>query len=274
MDYEQIIPDCVWGLKGSKLLSYFTRLSMKICLFAALLTCASQITVQAKDAYDVIYSWSSGHAYTKDNQMITNGWGYDENSAEGKYVLFDADGNVKQKSSSMTEEADVSQDYTDTEVNPGKVALRTKVYTGFEGTVEVTFHQQENKLTETFLLTKGKMYIGNVSLPQGTYQVDVKAVYEGKTYFSKCKDTRISISPGMVLKLPITVENKEVVMEEKMNSKQDSVSKAAIESEQGKVTEEEKEGFPYFLVILAVGILGLGGYLFFKEGEHHGKRHL
>ncbi len=239
------------------------------------------VPASAETVYKKIDHWENGFGITQNGERITDGWGYDEKSAAGKYVLFDAEGRVKQKKDSPKQSLSAEEQFTDTETGNGVVAVRGNVFTGFEGRIYVTFIQKDNGPAKEIALTKGRMYLENISLPDGVYEVCARAFEDDISYRAICSQEVLHIEKGMALRLNATVENSQPEVEQSetsayMDSGDVEVSRKGNEKERqdGLHKNEDKSEEPMpmtaFFVILGASV-GYGVYRFRKGGEN-GKR--
>lgn len=130
-----------------------------------------------------IISWEDGHAYLENGELLRDGWGYDTVNPAGKYVLADENGTVRKRLESM--ETDAWENYTGTELSPGIIALRTTVFEGFSGSIEVTIEEQ-NGVTQNMTLTQNNFYKWNLSMNSGSYQIrSAVAIDKNKVYVTK-----------------------------------------------------------------------------------------
>lgn len=130
-----------------------------------------------------IISWEDGHAYLENGELLRDGWGYDTVNPAGKYVLADENGTVRKRLESM--ETDAWENYTGTELSPGIIALRTTVFEGFSGSIEVTIEEQ-NGVTQNMTLTQNNFYEWNLSINSGSYQIrSAVAIDKNKVYVTK-----------------------------------------------------------------------------------------
>ena len=130
-----------------------------------------------------IISWEDGHAYLENGELLRDGWGYDTVNPAGKYVLADENGTILKRLESMG--TDAWENYTGTELSPGIIALRTTVFEGFSGSIEVTVEEQ-NGVTKNVTLTQNNFYEWNLSMNSGSYQIrSAVATDENEVYVTQ-----------------------------------------------------------------------------------------
>lgn len=236
------------------------------------------VPVSAETVYKQIDHWENGFGITQNGQRITDGWGYDEKSAAGKYVLFDAEGRVKQKKDSLQQPLSPEEQFTDTETENGVVAVRGNVFTGFEGKIYVTFIQKGNGPAKGITLTKGRMYLENIVLPDGVYEISARAFEDDTSYCIVCSQETLQIEKGMALRLDITVEDRQSEIENSENppyvdSEGMEVPQKTNEKEWQddlhKKEDKPAEPIPIAAFFILMGaVAGYGVYRFQKGGKN------
>lgn len=232
----------------------------------------------AETVFKEIDHWENGFGITQNGERITDGWGYDEKSAAGKYVLFDAEGRVRQKKDSLQQSLPAEEQFTDTETENGVVALRGNVFTGFEGRIYVAFIQKGNGPAKGITLTKGRMYLENIVLPDGVYEISARAFENDTSYRVICSQETLQIEKGMALRLDITVEDRQPEVENSENpvyvdSEDMEVSQKTNEKERQddlhKKEDTPAEPMPIAAFFILMGaVAGYGVYRFRKGGKN------
>lgn len=140
-----------WKLCGIILLSCIC-----VCLYG---TCVSAED-GVPDGLPEIIRWECGGGYDRDGNRITGVWAYDTTGQAGKYVLFDGDGMVQKKADRWEDRDNAEEYYTATENKDGNIALRSEVFSGFEGEIAVTV-ESENGVSREFVLSRENLYEWN-----------------------------------------------------------------------------------------------------------------
>lgn len=163
-----------WKLHGIILLSCIC-----VCLHGTS-ACAEE---GVPDGLPEIIRWECGGGYDRDGNRITGAWAYDTTGQAGKYVLFDGDGMVQKKTDRWEDRDNAEEYYTYTENKDGNIALRSEVFSGFEGEIAVTV-ESENGVSREFVLSRENLYEWNVPAPEGAYQIrEVKAM-DGRSVYA------------------------------------------------------------------------------------------
>lgn len=180
-----------WKLCGIILLSCIC-----VCLHGTS-ACAEE---GVPDGLPEIIRWECGGGYDRDRNRITGAWAYDTTGQAGKYVLFDGDGMVQKKADRWENRDNAEEYYTYTENKDGNIALRSEVFSGFEGEIAVTV-ESENGVSREFVLSRENLYEWNVPAPEGTYRIrEVKAMDSRSVYAAEYpKEPLLLKEKGLVL---------------------------------------------------------------------------
>ncbi len=149
------------------------RMAARILLFC-FLTCLWGIRAfaseEAPENLPEITRWECGGGYDSEGNRIHGVWAYDTTGQAGKYVLFDENGMVQKKSDNWENRDQAEEYYTPTEQDSGMIALRSEVFTGFDGEIFVTI-ESENGVSKEFVLSKDNLYETNVPALGGVYRI-------------------------------------------------------------------------------------------------------
>ena len=180
-----------WKLCGIILLS-----CLWMCLYG---TCASA-EEGVPDGLPEIIRWECGGGYDRDGNRITGAWAYDTTGQAGKYVLFDGDGMVQKKTDRWEDRDNAEEYYTFTENKDGNIALRSEVFSGFDGEIAVTV-ESENGVSREFVLSRENLYEWNVPALEGAYRIrEVKAMDGRSVYAAEYpKEPLLLEEKGLVL---------------------------------------------------------------------------
>lgn len=180
-----------WKLCGIILLSCIC-----VCLHGTS-ACAEE---GVPDGLPEIIRWECGGGYDRDRNRITGAWAYDMTGQAGKYVLFDGDGMVQKKADRWENRDNAEEYYTYTENKEGSIALRSEVFSGFDGEIAVTV-ESENGVSREFVLSRENLYEWNVPAPEGAYRIrEVKAIDERSVYAAEYpKEPLLLEEKGLVL---------------------------------------------------------------------------
>lgn len=244
-------------------------------VFLMILLC---LNVRAdEDALPKIASWEDGHGYQEDGTEITDSWAYDLVNPAGRYVLFDADGEVLQKTDHK-ESADLSSDYSGTETDPAILVIRSEIPEEFQGTIHVLLEEQSGMQTETDL-TEENFYAWNLPVQSGDYTVkDVVASDTSGTYKTEYSPSVLHLVEQHIAILSIQVtgdieaiaeteqgtaiEDTEEITDIEADTSKDEINLMQSESIQGKedivVQEKETRKIPFLIFgIAAVCLISL-----------------
>ncbi len=163
-----------WKLCGIILLS-----CLWMCLYG---TCASA-EEGVPDGLPEIIRWECGGGYDRDGKRITGVWAYDTTEQAGKYVLFDGDGMVQKKTDRWEVRDNAEEYYTFTENKDGNIALRSEVFSGFDGEIAVTV-ESKNGVSREFVLSRENLYEWNVPAPEGTYRIQEVKAMDGRSVYA------------------------------------------------------------------------------------------
>lgn len=143
------------------------------------------------------------------------------------------------------------EDYTDTDMRRGILAVRMEAFEGFHGTAELTVCGKESGREWKVSLNQEAFYQANQELPVGEYRVSsILTVSEGRAFdclaepaeFSlaegKTTFCRISIFPGSVYQVPYEEDEMEGVESE---VEEGSNGGRKLEDTNGKEQKEQKE---------------------------------
>lgn len=154
-----------------------------IILLSCICVCLHGISASAEegvlDGLPEIIRWECGGGYDFDGNRITGAWAYDTTGQAGKYVLFDGDGMVQKKADRWEDRDNAEEYYTSTENKDGNIALRSDVFSGFDGEIAVTV-ESENGVSREFVLSRENLYEWNVSAPEGAYRIQEVKVINGR----------------------------------------------------------------------------------------------
>lgn len=180
-----------WKLCGIILLS---------CLWMCLYGTFASAEEGVPDGLPEIIRWECGGGYDRDGNRITGAWAYDTTGQAGKYVLFDGDGMVQKKADCWEDRDNAEEYYTFTENKDGNIALRSEVFSGFDGEIAVTV-ESENGVSREFVLSPENLYEWNVPAPEGAYRVrEVKAMDGRSVYAAEYpKEPLLLEEKGLVL---------------------------------------------------------------------------
>lgn len=180
-----------WKLCGIILLS-----CLWMCLYG---TCASA-EEGVPDGLPEIIRWECGGGYDRDGNRITGVWAYDTTEQAGKYVLFDGDGMVQKKTDRWEDRDNAEEYYTFTENKDGNIALRSEVFSGFDGEIAVTV-ESKNDVSREFVLSRENLYEWNVPALEGAYRIrEVKAMDGRSVYAAEYpKEPLLLEEKGLVL---------------------------------------------------------------------------
>lgn len=141
------------------------------------------------------------------------------------------------------------EEYTDTDMCRGILAVRMEAFEGFHGTAELTICGKESGREWRILLKQEAFYQANQELPVGEYWISgILTVSEGRTFdclaepaeFSltegKTTFCRISIFPGSVYQVPYEADEMEGVEPE---IEEDSNGEGELEDTNGKEQKEQ-----------------------------------
>ncbi|EOS40078.1 hypothetical protein D3Z53_22780 [Lachnospiraceae bacterium] len=163
-----------WKLCGIILLS-----CLWMCLYG---TCASA-EEGVPDGLPEIIRWECGGGYDRDGNRITGVWAYDTTEQAGKYVLFDGDGMVQKKTDRWEDRDNAEEYYTFTENKDGNIALRSEVFSGFDGEIAVTV-ESKNDVSREFVLSRENLYEWNVPAPEGAYRIQEVKAMDGRSVYA------------------------------------------------------------------------------------------
>ena len=163
-----------WKLCGIILLS-----CLWMCLYG---TCASA-EEGVPDGLPEIIRWECGGGYDRDGNRITGAWAYDTTGQAGKYVLFDGDGMVQKNADRWEDRDNAEEYYTFTENKDGNIALRSEVFSGFDGEIAVTV-ESENGVSREFVLSRENLYEWNVPAPEGAYRIQEVKAMDGRSVYA------------------------------------------------------------------------------------------
>lgn len=180
-----------WKLCGIILLSCIC-----VCLYGTCVSAEEGIP----DGLPEIIRWECGGGYDCDGNRITGAWAYDTTGQAGKYVLFDGDGMVQKKADRWENRDNAEEYYTSTENRDGNIALRSEVFSGFDGKIAVTV-ESENGVSREFVLSQENLYEWNVPAPEGSYRIrEVKAMDERSVYAAEYPEEPLILEEkGLVL---------------------------------------------------------------------------
>lgn len=180
-----------WKLCGIILLS---------CICVCLHGTSTSAEEGVPDGLPEIIRWECGGGYDRDGNRITGAWAYDTTGQAGKYVLFDGDGMVQKKADRWEDRDNAEEYYTSTENRDGNIALRSEVFSGFEGEIAVTV-ESENGVSREFVLSRENLYEWNVPAPEGAYRIrEVKAMDKRSVYAAEYpKEPLLLEEKGLVL---------------------------------------------------------------------------
>lgn len=158
-----------------------------IILLSCIWVCLHGTSVSAEegvpDGLPEIIRWECGGGYDRDGNRITGAWAYDTTGQAGKYVLFDGNGMVQKKADRWEDRDNAEEYYTSTENRDGNIALRSEVFSGFDGEIAVTV-ESENGVSREFVLSRENLYEWNVPAPEGAYRIrEVKAM-DGRSVYA------------------------------------------------------------------------------------------
>ena len=163
-----------WKLCGIILLS---------CICVCLHGTSTSAEEGVPDGLPEIIRWECGGGYDRDGNRITGAWAYDTTGQAGKYVLFDGDGMVQKKADCWEDRDNAEEYYTFTENKDGNIALRSEVFSGFDGEIAVTV-ESENGVSREFVLSRENLYEWNVPALEGAYRIrEVKAM-DGRSVYA------------------------------------------------------------------------------------------
>lgn len=152
------------------------------CIWVCLHGTSASAEEGVSDGLPEIIRWECGDGYDRDGNRITGAWAYDTTGQAGKYVLFDGDGMVQKKADRWEDRDNAEEYYTSTENKDGNIALRSEVFSGFDGEIAVTV-ESENGVSREFVLSRENLYEWNVPAPEGSYRIrEVKAMDERSVY--------------------------------------------------------------------------------------------
>lgn len=159
------------------------------------------------------------------------------------------------------------EEYTDTDMRRGILAVRMEAFEGFHGTAELTVCGKESGREWKVSLNQEAFYQANQELPVGEYRVsDILAVSEGRAFdclaepaeisLTEGKTTfcRISIFPGSVYQVPYEEDEMEGVGSEveegsnggrkleDTNGKEQDIAEAEGENAEAGNVKTEREG--------------------------------
>ena len=180
-----------WKLCGIILLS---------CICVCLHGTSTSAEEGVPDGLPEIIRWECGGGYDRDGNRITGAWAYDTTGQAGKYVLFDGDGMVQKNADRWEDRDNAEEYYTSTENKDGNIALRSEVFSGFEGEIAVTV-ESENGVSREFVLSRENLYEWNVPAPEGAYRIqEVKVMDEQSVYAAEYpKEPLLLEEKGLVL---------------------------------------------------------------------------
>lgn len=161
---------------------------------------------------------------------------------------------VSEETTGDTVEESVSEygqeDYTDTDVRRGILAVRLEAFEGFHGTAELIVRGKENSREWRILLKQETFYQANQELPIGEYRISgILAVSEGRVFDCLAEPEEISLTegeaafcqvsvfPGSVYRLPYEEDEPEGA-----SGKEQSGVKTDGEEKRGAGQEKEKTG--------------------------------
>lgn len=178
--------------------------------------------------------------------------------------------------------ADWEEDYTDTDMRKGVLAVRCDAFEGFHGNVRLLLKEAQGGLELSVNLTPESDYLVNVSLGLGIYQVEtVSASSDGREFDCSAEPEELSIQDNLTAMCRVKVvpdslyrvpyENPET--EETGNLNKEDEQKIPEESiaQEPERQAEAKQGFSILMVFsLIFAAMGLGGILYVitrkKEG--------
>jgi len=163
-----------WNLCGIILLS---------CIYICLHGTSTSAEEGVPDGLPEIIRWECGGGYDRDGNRITGAWVYDTTGQAGKYVLFDGDGMVQKKADRWEDRDNAEEYYTSTENRDGNIALRSEVFSGFEGEIAVTV-ESENGVSREFVLSRENLYEWNVPAPEGAYRIQEVKAMDGRSVYA------------------------------------------------------------------------------------------
>lgn len=205
-----------WKLCGIILLS---------CICVCLHGTSASAEEGVPDGLPEIIRWECGGGYDCDGNQITGAWAYDTTGQAGKYVLFDGDGMVQKKADRWEDRDNAEEYYTSTENRNGNIALRSEVFSGFDGEIAVTV-ESENGVSREFVLSRENLYEWNVPAPEGAYRIrEVKAMDERSVYAAEYPEE------------PLILEEKGLVL---VCVKVDGRKTQAIQQDEEETTAEEQ----------------------------------
>jgi|GEM_PF-4638117 len=137
-----------------------------------------------------IKRWQDGYAYDDKDNQIKDTWAIDNNVFEGKYVCFDAVGNVLVRADEILTDRDFSSYASDTELDKGMVALRTEYVEGFNGVIYLIF-TNSNGGQVVYEIDEEMEYMRNIHLASNTYVLIGVTRNEGSE-----QEYKVEVSPG------------------------------------------------------------------------------
>lgn len=179
------------------------------------------------------------------------------------------------------------EEYTDTDVRRGMLAVRTDAFESFHGTVRAVFQKVNGKRTWTAELNEETNYLANLTLPVGTYRLaELEAVSGGREFDCSSEPMeanvgdgetvlwKITVTPNSLYRLPYEeTELSEGIVTEEISEgdsreKESSHSEADVPEEAGKEENIKKEpersgGIPIFLAVGLLGMAACTGSLFY-----------
>lgn len=132
------------------------------------------------------------------------------------FFCYAAVAHVRIQASAFYEETDTSlgesntgweEDYTDTDMRRGILAVRAETFEGFHGIVYVVFQEIIGGRQWELELDGERMYLANLTLPVGRYRVmELAAVSGGREFDINAEQEEIEINDGKTTACRIAVE--------------------------------------------------------------------
>lgn len=226
-----------------------------------------------------IVEWVDGKGIDAEGNRIVDAWAYDTCNPAGKYVLFGADGSVlRRQEKAESSESDIAENYSVTDINPGRFLLRADVFSGFRGTVDVTIREKSGRKISAVLEEAG-FYDGTIFATAGSYQIlAVKAtdgecsyqvIYPEKTY-------EITDEKPIIIRMQVLDQRKDICTTLETAQNEDTPAIAEVYKRQETERKESdnlkrKAGkrIIFLLSVIAGGILSI--YFAFR-GHKFGRR--
>lgn len=179
------------------------------------------------------------------------------------------------------------EEYTDTDVRKGTLAVRADAFWGFHGTVRAVFQEINGRRTWTAVLYEETNYLANLTLPVGTYRLaELEAVSDGREFDCSSEPMEAEVEDGKTVLWKITVtpnswyrlpyEESELaeevgieeISEEDNRENENGSLEAVIPEEARKEKNMEKKPersgrIPIFLVVGMLGMAVCTGSLFY-----------